>query len=368
MPSRKTLRILTVMNAAAGHPSGMPTANRALSEAMLRQGCQVDHLYLGDVPGWVARPPFNYSLFAIAAAAAIRRRESGGGRYDVLQFSGGDGYLAPLFPGRLRVARSHGLEHRYWTAYLAQVAAGNEALRRRHHVNFSLRMKQVEATIRTCDLLNCHTAADRDFALERAWKRPDEICVIPSGVEAGLLEIPIQPRSSGDRLLWSGSWTWMKGHRLLPAVLARLPAAISLTIAGTGRSPEAVLADFPEPLRQRVRVLPALPHEAMADVFRTHDALLATSYFEGWGTIVSEAMAAGLPVAAARVGGATDRIDAGRSGWLAAPGDADGLAAAAEQALGAGTAARELARDAVRDIVWPAVAAQTIACYGSHRA
>lgn len=355
------------MNADAGHPSGMPTANRALSEAMRRQGCQVDHLYLGDVAGWVARPPFNYALFATAAAAEIRRRERLGGRYDVLQFSGGDGYLAPLFPGRLRVARSHGLEHRYWAAYLDQVAAGSEAARRRHHVNFSFRMKQVEATIRTCDLLNCHTAADRDFALDRAWKRPGEVCVIPSGVDPGLLEIPIQYRRHGDRLLWSGSWTWMKGHRLLPAVLALLPAAVSLTIAGTGRPSEAVLADFPQRLRDRVRVLPALPHAAMADLFRTHDALLATSYFEGWGTIVSEAMAAGLPVAAAGTGGATDRIEPGRSGWLAAPGDAAGLAAAAEQALGAGTAARKLARDAVRDIAWPAVAEQTIACYGSHR-
>jgi glycosyltransferase involved in cell wall biosynthesis len=50
--------------------------------------------------------------------------------------------------------------------------------------------------------------------------------------------------------------------------------------------------------------------------------------------VVLEAMAAGLPVAATRVGGLPELVVPGRTGWLVPPGDAPALAAAMHQALG----------------------------------
>jgi glycosyltransferase involved in cell wall biosynthesis len=54
---------------------------------------------------------------------------------------------------------------------------------------------------------------------------------------------------------------------------------------------------------------------------------------EGFGSVVLEAMACGVPVAAARAGGLGELVRAGETGWTAEPGDAVGLAAAMLDAL-----------------------------------
>ena len=60
--------------------------------------------------------------------------------------------------------------------------------------------------------------------------------------------------------------------------------------------------------------------------------------------MVLEAMAAGLPVVATRVGGVPELVDPGRTGWLVEPEDAPGLAAALNQALADPEAAQTLGR------------------------
>jgi glycosyltransferase involved in cell wall biosynthesis len=59
-----------------------------------------------------------------------------------------------------------------------------------------------------------------------------------------------------------------------------------------------------------------------------------SSRYEALPNVVLEAMAAGLPVAATRVGGLPELVVPGRTGWLVPPGDAVALAAAMSQALG----------------------------------
>lgn len=58
------------------------------------------------------------------------------------------------------------------------------------------------------------------------------------------------------------------------------------------------------------------------------DLLFNPSVTETWGQVTSEAMAAGVPVVAARATGAVDLLEDGRTGFLVPPGDLDGYAAA----------------------------------------
>ena len=71
-------------------------------------------------------------------------------------------------------------------------------------------------------------------------------------------------------------------------------------------------------------------------------------------------MAAGLPVAATRVGGLPELVVPGRTGWLVPPGDAPALAAAMSQALSDADAREALGRtgrdSAVADFSLEAVA------------
>ncbi len=82
------------------------------------------------------------------------------------------------------------------------------------------------------------------------------------------------------------------------------------------------------------------------------DLLFNPSVTETWGQVTSEAMAAGVPVVAARATGAVDLLEDGRTGFLVPPADLDGYAAAiarliADPALRAamGDAAHRRAQD-----------------------
>jgi len=86
-------------------------------------------------------------------------------------------------------------------------------------------------------------------------------------------------------------------------------------------------------------------------VYRSIDALVLSSVNEGTPVAVIEAMAAGLPVVATRVGGVPDVITDGKTGLLVESGAADSLAAAMRRLADAPEECRRLgaaAREAVR--------------------
>lgn len=71
--------------------------------------------------------------------------------------------------------------------------------------------------------------------------------------------------------------------------------------------------------------------EDMADMFAALDLLAAPSRWEGFGLMLAEAMAAGVPVIAARVGGIPDVV--GQAGLLVPPEDPAALAVAMKTVL-----------------------------------
>ncbi len=85
-----------------------------------------------------------------------------------------------------------------------------------------------------------------------------------------------------------------------------------------------------------------------AAVMRHLDVLVAPSRQEPFGTVLAEAMAAGTPVVATRVGGLAEVVADGVTGRLVTPGRPDELAAAVLEVLAArermGAAAHERAQ------------------------
>jgi glycosyltransferase involved in cell wall biosynthesis len=95
------------------------------------------------------------------------------------------------------------------------------------------------------------------------------------------------------------------------------------------------------------------PQADLRPLFRQAGLLALSSRTEALPNVVLEAMAAGLPVAATAAGGVPELVTPARTGWLAAPGDAPGLAAALGRLLGSPEKCRALGRAgrerAVRD-------------------
>jgi glycosyltransferase involved in cell wall biosynthesis len=94
-----------------------------------------------------------------------------------------------------------------------------------------------------------------------------------------------------------------------------------------------------------------LPHADLAGVFGAADVFLHPSIYEGFGRVLVEAGAAGLPVVATATAGATDIVRNGETGFLTPIEDAPALAARARELLAdpgrcamMGTAARKWIR------------------------
>lgn len=87
-----------------------------------------------------------------------------------------------------------------------------------------------------------------------------------------------------------------------------------------------------------------VPHEKVADYYRSAAVLANPSLSEASGIGVLEAMMHGLPVVATRIGGMTDAVEHGRTGFLAEPADPVSLANAICEALADPARARALGR------------------------
>ena len=189
------------------------------------------------------------------------------------------------------------------------------------------------------------TCSDEVFELVRLGVDRHRIAVIPCGVDLSRFT-PDGPRAAPPadgrrRLLAVGRLVPRKGFDTAIAALRSLPGA-ELVIAGG--PPEGDLARDPEAQRlrecarengvgDRVRLLGGVPRGEMPALIRSADAVVCTPWYEPFGIVPLEAMAGGVPVVAAAVGGLTDTVLDGTTGVLVPPRDPDRLAAALEPLL-----------------------------------
>lgn len=159
----------------------------------------------------------------------------------------------------------------------------------------------------------------RQFGLSGA-----DIAVVPAGVDLDVFT-PGAPRPSAGNaplLLFVGRLQPLKGPdvaiRTLALVRRRLPGARLLVVGGVSGSGEGRTG--PEQLRalaaelgveQAVEFLPARPQEALVDLYRAADVVVAPSRTETFGLVALEAQACGTPVVAADVGGLRYVVGAG---------------------------------------------------------
>ena len=126
-----------------------------------------------------------------------------------------------------------------------------------------------------------------------------------------------------------GSLYPVKGHRFLleamPEILGRWPKA-QLLVIGRGEL-EVALKEQVEQLAIEANVHFLGMRQDVPRLLSVLDVFVLPSLSEGLSLALLEAMAAGIPVVATKVGGNPELIDSGRTGFLVQPEDAKDLAA-----------------------------------------
>jgi glycosyltransferase involved in cell wall biosynthesis len=125
------------------------------------------------------------------------------------------------------------------------------------------------------------------------------------------------PSGSGIvNVLFSGNLTRRKGVDLLPEILRRTGDNVHLWYT-RGLRTRRTLPDHP-----RLHDLGSVTYDAMPDVYRRADVLLAPTVREGLSLSIAEAMACGLPVVATDCSSLPEMIGEGKGGFLCRQGDA----------------------------------------------
>jgi glycogen synthase len=160
---------------------------------------------------------------------------------------------------------------------------------------------------------------------------------------------PFPHLAGPPRVVFLGRVVRQKGIETLIAAVARLrtPGA-QLVLVGDGPDRRRVeQLSRRMGVADRVHVTGFVPHERVPAVLAFADVLVLPSFYEELGTVLIEAMQAGLPAVASRVGGIPEIVEDSETGLLVPPGDAGALARAIDAVLGDPDLARRLG-DAAR--------------------
>jgi glycosyltransferase involved in cell wall biosynthesis len=173
---------------------------------------------------------------------------------------------------------------------------------------------------------------------ELGWA-PTKIDLVYNGVEVAADPPMPSPalraalRGTGDRplILVPARLTPQKGHRFLLEAATQLPDA-RVVLAGDGpeRSELEALA-HDRGLAEQVLFLGH--REDVRDLLAVADVVVLPSLFEGFPLSLLEAMVAGTPVIATRIGGVDELVRDGCNGLLVEPQDPEALAAAIRRLL-----------------------------------
>ncbi len=170
----------------------------------------------------------------------------------------------------------------------------------------------------------------RDTLVEHGTQR-EAITVVPYGVDCERFSPGTRaagPPTGALRLLFVGRINQRKGIRyLLDALglLAGRPAgspSVHLTVCG--RVVDSL--EIFKPYAAQVELRADVSHEELLAAYRAADLFVFPSVAEGFGQVLLEALACGLPVLSTTHTAAPDLIEEGVEGWTVAPGRADLLA------------------------------------------
>ncbi len=199
-----------------------------------------------------------------------------------------------------------------------------------------------------------HTASQVTArSLENVGVPRERIITVPLGCPRVEGSIMVRRPSRPLRFLYSGSLAVHKGVLYLLAAWRQISGALSaeLHLYGQVLLPDRCFDD----LGKNVIVHGAVSRSELTKAYASSDVLIFPTLLDGFGMVVGEALAHGLPVIMTKNAGAADLIREGENGFLVPPRDADALAERIQWCLDHPVevvAMREAAQNTARSWTW----------------
>jgi starch synthase len=206
----------------------------------------------------------------------------------------------------------------------ARAAAIGPALARHgieYHMANEANLDRLDAEYELADLIVCCSELARDSFLEAGFAA-DRVAAIDLGCDTDRF-VPALAPPEAFTALFVGRERREKGFVDVAAAARALAPTSSLLVSGD-RDDAAV--GWLAGVRATVEFLGMVPAARMPAVYQRGSVLVLPSLAEGFGMVVVEAMASGLPVIVSDKTGAVDAVTDGVNGFVIPAGDADALA------------------------------------------
>ncbi len=298
--------------------SGTSVGIAVLKDALIRAGHTVD--LVAPAAGAGPLSLIGRVTFDLRARREVRRFLSAGAATDAVVGFDLDGvFLSGLGP-ELRVAAIKGTvaEEAEHERGAPRMRLRSEAVLERRHA------RRADLVIAPSE----HSAS----AIRRFYGiRPERLAVVPEPINLDrwrrALDASPRTLSTGRRILCVAHLYPRKDVATLLDAMTLLPADTRLRVIGTGPQRRALLARAEAlGLGDRAAFPGHVSFEGLAKEYREADIFCLPSRQEGFGIVFLEAMAAGLPIVAARAAAVPEVVADGECGLLFPPGDASALA------------------------------------------
>ncbi len=197
------------------------------------------------------------------------------------------------------------------------------------------------------------------FALsgyEPEWGRQRSYVNLPYFSDLARFQAEKAPPAQSDRFvfLYSGVLNRRKNVLSLAEAfrdVAKADAHVELWVLGDGRLRDE-MEKILTPVASQVRWFGFLKWEAIPGIYAQANVLCLPSIYDGWGMVIAEALATGMPViTTTAVGAAHDLVEPGVNGWIVPVADTDALTDAIREAAQLPPAQYQTMRESARQAV-----------------
>jgi len=338
------LRILISIHHELDRNAGAPGATWRLSEAYRALGHDVDLLCFDDMAGSEGMKRYCFPWFI---AREIAKRPA----YDVYDLSSGDGWVAEAMrrmvlhegPGHrsLVVARSHGLEHVVHESLVDNACQAGQKLSWKYPIyNGGFRLWECRQSFRNADLSLFLNQFDIDYAVEKLKVPRERTALVMNGVDEPFIrrarelvaeEDTTRPAVIPRHIAFIGTYIDRKGIRFLRDAMVSIMTRYSdatLGFFGTGVDDQTILNDYPEALRERIKITRRYNNQQLPQLLKDYHIQAFPSLTEGFPLSPIEAMSCGLVPIISDIPGPTGIVAHEKNGLVVPRADTESLIAA----------------------------------------